>query len=126
MKKHPVIILATCLILSIVFTAKSQTSTKHFLGTWEFVCKQADYDYREGDITIFKNNKKLAVKVTLKNGMVFNAETVKLLDGTLSFQMYIENALIRVSLVNTDGVLNGKVLVPDAPEMDLKASKKKK
>ncbi|MDO5980526.1 hypothetical protein [Flavivirga spongiicola] len=124
MKKQ--FVATTILVLFVIFVAKSQNTVNDFLGTWEYVCDGAEYGYTNGELKIEKKENNITTTVIFTDGRKLVADTTKLKKGILHFDLYIEGAIINISLKNTKGTLKGEVTIPDNPKLGLIANKKKK
>lgn len=123
MRKNILVLIVVA--LTFCFKSNAQDSIKNFVGTWEYTCEDAPYEYRTGSIVIETQNNEAKIKVVYQDGSQVKAESLSVKDGVLHFSVIVENETIPVELKRDNEKLIGKTYNEYGEEMKLTAKKKK-
>ncbi|MBJ6368674.1 hypothetical protein [Snuella sedimenti] len=123
MKKKVVVLVVVVLAFGLKINA--QESIKNFKGTWEYVCNEAPYGYNSGSIIVGQEKDRPTVKVVYEDGSENTAESVKVKNGVLYFNMSVEDSFIKVQLQKDGTKIKGKAINNYGEELGITAVKKK-
>ncbi|WP_242132356.1 hypothetical protein [Aestuariivivens marinum] len=108
------------------FKTNAQESLKNFEGPWVYTCNDAPYGYQSGTLIIEHKGNKYIVKVVYEDGSVVNAQSLKVENDILYFNVNVENESVDVQLKKEGGKLKGKAINNYGEELLLTAVKKVK
>lgn len=122
MKKNLIVLTVLALVFNL--SVQAQESLSKFKGIWEYICNDAPYGYETGDIIIKKKDNKYISTTIYNDGSQNVADSVKVKDGVLIIEMYVEGSYVKVALKKKESKLVGSVYTNDG-ELDIVAKKKK-
>ncbi len=121
MKKN--LIALTVLALIFNLTIQAQESVSKYKGTWEYTCNEAPYGFETGKIVIKKEDGKYTSTTIYNDGSTNKADSVKVKDGALIIETYVEGNYVKVELKKKKGKLVGFVYTDDGT-LEITAKKK--
>ncbi len=122
MKKNLIVFAVLTLVISI--TVQAQESIAKYKGTWEYTCNDAPYGFQTGKIVIEKVGDKYKSTTLYEDGSQNVADAVKVKNGMLIIETYVEGNFIKVELKKKESKLTGLVYTNEG-SLDIVAKKKK-
>ena len=123
MKKNLVVLVVV--VLAFCFKTNAQESIKNFKGTWEYECNEAPYGYNSGKIVVEQKKDRPVVKVIYEDGGENTAESIKVKNGVLYFNINVEDSFVKVQLQKDGAKIKGKAINGYGEELRITAVQKK-
>jgi len=82
------------------------------VGYWNYSVPNAPYEYSKGDLLINKEKDSFTVKIILPAGSM-NAENVVVQGNEITFEVYVEGALVTVALEAQGDTISGFAETPE-------------
>lgn len=95
-------------VLCFSMGAKALDLPSNFDGNWAYECYDAPYPYHEGKLLVTEKEQKTMVKVVFKNGQSASGKNVAIVDGKLSFDIYVEGYRVKTVLEQNGEKVIGK------------------